>query len=544
MDIATEIRKILYQTEYSAIGLIDATQELLYFRSCQLKDIDLEKETMLSYSDTMNQINTTRISPKYRELFARCTSLEYLKDNLDLTGQYSFKVYNIHNTIERYTYYWFDKERLILLFVIDDMSKEQRTDSVTDLLNREGFILKAEEVIYNHPEQEFAILYYDIQRFKAINDLFGYSTGDDVLRKTAQIFQSSFLKPLVFARMEADHFSMLVDVKNLQPEALPELLHYVYQIENISIDIHGICGIYYVPVHSELRIIDMCDRAKLAKSHIANQYIKPYAIFDEPMMKDYEQKSIALIHLDNAIKKKEIQVYYQPIYNTMTEKIVSAEALVRWHSPENGTILPGKFIPALEESGYISRLDEYVHLCIQDFLEQRNAAGLPLVKIAMNLSRMDLMNQHLMDTILTSVSESKFPEGYFNYELTESAYTSISDAGTRFLSELRKHGARVLMDDFGSGASSFSTIRDYNFDIIKLDKEFIHNYNSDKKNISILITLIELAHRLDMKVVAEGVETKEQVEFLRKYGCDFIQGFYYSKPLPQEEFEKLLETDL
>lgn len=100
------------------------------------------------------------------------------------------------------------------------------------------------------------------------------------------------------------------------------------------------------------------------------------------------------------------------------------------------------------------------------------------------------------------------------------------------------------MDDFGSGASSFSTIRDYNFDIIKLDKEFIHNYNSDKKNISILITLIELAHRLDMKVVAEGVETKEQVEFLRKYGCDFIQGFYYSKPLPQEEFEKLLETDL
>lgn len=193
--------------------------------------------------------------------------------------------------------------------------------------------------------------------------------------------------------MEADHFTMLIDVKNLQLEALPELLHYVYHIENITIDIRGICGIYYVPVHSELRIIDMCDRAKFAKSHIANQYIKPYAIFDEPMMIDYEQKSIALIHLDNAIKKKEIQVYYQPIYNTMTEKIVSAEALVRWHSPENGTILPGKFIPALEESGYISRLNEYVHQCIQDFLEQRNAAGLPLVKIAMNLSRMDLMNQ-------------------------------------------------------------------------------------------------------------------------------------------------------
>ena len=154
---------------------------------------------------------------------------------------------------------------------------------------------------------------------------------------------------------------------------------------------------------------------------------------------------------------------------------------------------------------------------------------------------MDLMNPDIMQLIREDVKKSPLPPYMLSYEVTESAYTIVSKKGVEFLNELRKMGVNLLMDDFGSGVSSFSTLRDYDFDVIKLDMGFVQKVGTDRKHNNILIALIDLAHHLDMKVIAEGVETKNQAEFLKNYGCDYLQGYYFSKPVPQEEFEKMLD---
>ena len=151
------------------------------------------------------------------------------------------------------------------------------------------------------------------------------------------------------------------------------------------------------------------------------------------------------------------------------------------------------------------------------------------------------MDKHIMDTILEDVKNSDLPSGSISYELTESAYAGVSEDGNSFLTKMHEEGTKLLVDDFGSGVSSFSTIRDFDFDILKLDMGFVQKIGLNRKNNNIIISLIELAHRLDLKVIAEGVETKEQADFLRNYGCDYFQGYYFAKPMPQEEFEALLD---
>lgn len=538
--IDTGIRKILYQRDCKALGLIGLENGSLYFRSHHFKEMEISLETSLSYENVVCRMEEKRIAPKSRELFHKCTALDYLGDNLEFAGQYSFEIYNVENNIERYTYYWFDHEKKVLLFVVDDMTKELETDAVTGLLNREGFSRKVEEIIGKNPKSHFAVLYCNIQRFKAINDLFGYETGDMILRDVANTYQTSFLKPLALARTEADKFVMLVDCKNLKLDKLPQLLHRIYDKQDIRIDLYGRCGIYYVPEDITLQVSDMCDRAKLAKTYIPNQYVKPYAIFNEQMKEDYEQRSRALIQLDDALKDEEIKVYYQPIYDAWTREIIGAEALVRWHSPKTGVILPGKFIPVLEESGHITKLDTFVYKHVQEIQEQRSAAGQKVVRVTVNLSRMDLMDETFMNLILNDVHSKQQLKEKISFEVTESAYAAIAEIGTHFMMQLKEAGVNILIDDFGNGASSFSTIRDFDFNIIKLDMGFVQKLGESKKNNNILISLIDLAHRLNMKVVAEGVETEMQADFLKNCGCDYLQGFYFSRPLTQEDFEKLL----
>ena len=420
-------------------------------------------------------------------------------------------------------------------------TKMMETDSVTGALNRTGFFHRVRKFLESNPEQDYTIAYFNIQRFKTVNDLFGYEEGDALLRRAANTLAVSFLNPLAVARLEADRFVVLTKKKDMDLERLPELLHGTYNKGAIKLDIYGKCGVYFIPRHCSLSVSDMCDRAKLAKSTISNQFVQPYAVFSEQMRADYEQRSIALLHLEDALKSGEIKVYYQPIHDARTGKIVLAEALTRWFSCEFGSISPAKFIPVLEESGYITRLDSFVYHTVYELLEKRQKEGKRNVDIDVNLSRMDLMDKNIMDSILNDVKTSELPRGSISYEITESAYAGISEAGNRFLEEMHAAGAKLLVDDFGSGVSSFSTIRDYDFDILKLDMGFVRNIGLNRKNNNIIISLIELAHRLDLKVIAEGVETKEQADFLRENGCDYFQGYYFSRPMPQEEFEALLD---
>ena len=420
-------------------------------------------------------------------------------------------------------------------------TKIMETDSVTGALNRTGFFHKVRKIMDANPGQDYAIAYFNIQRFKTVNDLFGYRAGDALLKRVAEILATCFLNPLAVGRLEADRFTVFTKKKDMDLERLPELLHRTYTKGELKLELYGKCGVFFVPRHTSLSVSEMCDRAKIAKANISNQFVQPYAVFNEQMRVDYEQRSIALLHLDDAMKNGEIQVYYQPIYDAWTGEIALAEALTRWFSGEFGSISPAKFIPILEESGYITKLDYHVYQTARKLIEKRQKEGKRNVDIGVNLSRMDLMDKNIMDRILNDAKNTELPHGSISYELTESAYAGISEDGNKFLTQMHAEGTKLLVDDFGSGVSSFSTIRDYDFDILKLDMGFVQKIGLNRKNNNIIISLIELAHRLDLKVIAEGVETKEQADFLRNYGCDYFQGFYFSKPLPQEEFEMLLD---
>lgn len=531
--IDSKITDILYKNYYKSLALVDVQHQNVYLRLNNFDSTNKYEKQYLDYKRVIEYLSIHQVSPNYQEQFLKLSSLSNLKENMNYLGHYSFKVFNENNKIERYTYYWFDQEKEILLCVIDDMTRELEIDSVTGSYTREGFFNRVSEILRRNSTQDFAIMYFNAVDFKVINDLYGSEAGDRILRGLVNYLQDSFLKPITVARIVADQFALLVHQQNIEYEKLSTFLKYSYKDKAIRIDVYGKCGIYIIPKNTKLSILDMCDRAKLAKKYISNRYLKPYAVYNEKMKSDYEERSMSLIQLDEAIKNKEFQVYYQPIYDAQTEKIVSAEALVRWHSPTNGVILPSKFIPALEESGYITILDTYVYQSVQEFME-KECQDIP-IKISINLSRMDLMNQNIMNLILENERNQ-----HINYEVTESVYSSLSVNANDFLSKLRQRGNMILVDDFGSGVSSLSAIRDFEFDIIKIDIGFVRNIGHSQSNDSILASLIEMIHRLGMKVVAEGVETKEQLDFLKEHGCDFIQGFYFSKPLTKNDFKKII----
>lgn len=535
------MNKIIYQKDYKAMGVVNLDHAVINFRFCHFPETNIPVKTNLHYQELIDLMNRSHILAKERENFSRSTDLAALRDRLKETGQYSFIIHNSRHDSERYIYYWLDKSDSRIMFVIDDMTRELQIDSQTGLLNRDGFLNRTGTILAGNPNTKYVILYFNIMRFKAINDLFGYEMGDKILRKSVEVIRESFLRPVIIARMEADHFVALVEQAQLDLNRMMEVLSFTCEEKETQINIQCRCGICYVPEDRSVRVSELCDRAKLAKNYISNQYVQPYAIYKESMQADYEEESLVMINLDQAMENDEFQVYYQPIYEAATGRVMAAEALVRWIPEPGKMVSPGRFIPILEKSGHITKLDSFIAQHVLEFQRERYHTGKTVYPVSVNLSRMDLMDEKIMQMIRKNVQQSDLPADLLRYEVTESAYTDITKAGSNFLEEMQKKGAKILIDDFGSGTSSFSTMRDYSFDVIKLDMGFIQSIGKGRKEDNLVLSMIEMSHRLDMKVVAEGVETEEQLEFLKKCGCDYIQGYYFSRPLPQEEYAKVLD---
>lgn len=333
----------------------------------------------------------------------------------------------------------------------------------------------------------------------------------------------------------------LLDVDTLNYDELSRLCHRIYIEGDKKFNFYGRCGIYII--HDKTKNISgMCDRAKLAKKYIVDDYAKPYAIYDQSMRDGFVTKKEFTSELLRALQEHEFKGYYQPIYEAKTEKLAFAEALVRWEHPTQGLLLPGKFIPAFEENGYISELDFFVASHSSEFIKNRIINNKFAVPVAGNLSRMDFYNLKLTDMLISNIKNACFPAGFARIEITESAYSSLMEHNGEWLNTIKDFGIEIILDDFGSGYSSFSSIRNFDFEIVKLDKGFIQQIGITRKLEIIIKHIIDMAHDIGIKVIAEGVETKQQFDFLVKTDCDYIQGFYYSRPLPEKDFEKLLDN--
>lgn len=537
----------IYQKDYENIIIIDAKREKMIktdVLSSVISDY-LKKEE--AYEGYRSYSSHRAVVESERERFKKCVELSTIKEGLRKDKQYFFTIHETDKTgevrLKRYSYIYIDERVDIIVGAREDITEFSEKDVLTGGYNRRGFIRITERLLNEVPDRtKYAVLFFNVKNFKAVNELFGVESGDVVLQNIFRTLTYSKLSPVITARVESDHFVCLVENKNLDFEELTSVCDNKFVKDGKCMNLIIRCGIFYVE-EKPMKISGMIDRAKLAKRYITDEYVQPYMVYDHSMQVAYIDKAKLAGELQEGIAKEQFRVYYQPVIDTKTGKIASAEALIRWIHPDKGFISPALFIPALEENGHISELDFYVLKKVWQFINDRCENNKFVVPISVNLSWMDFYDEIMMEKILKEMDRFRENgrEHMARFEITETSYAAIRENRSGILESLRIKNAKILLDDFGSGFSSFGMLQDYDFDILKIDMSFIRKIGENPKTKSIVHSIIGMAHEIGIKTVAEGVETEEQVSFLRQSGCDYIQGYYYSKPLPEEEFVEFLE---
>lgn len=537
----------IYQKDYENIIIIDAKREKMIktdVLSSVISDC-LKKEE--AHEGCRSYSSHRAVVESERERFKKCVELSTIKEGLREDKQYSFTIHETDKTgevrLKRYSYIYIDERVDVIVGTREDITEFSEKDVLTGGYNRWGFIRTTERLLNEVPDRtKYAVLFFNVKNFKAVNELFGVESGDVVLQNIFRTLTHSKLSPVITARVESDHFVCLIEKKNLDFEELTSVCDNKFVKDGKRMNLIIRCGIFYVE-EKPMKILGMIDRAKLAKRYITDEYVQPYMVYDHSMQVAYIDKAKLAGELQEGIAKEQFKVYYQPVIDTKTGKIASAEALIRWIHPDKGFISPALFIPALEENGHISELDFYVLKKVWQFINDRCENNKFVVPISVNLSWMDFYDEIMMEKILKEMDcfRENGREHMARFEITETSYAAIRENRSGILESLRIKNAKILLDDFGSGFSSFGMLQDYDFDILKIDMSFIRKIGENPKTKSIVHSIIGMAHEIGIKTVAEGVETEEQVSFLRQSGCDYIQGYYYSKPLPEEEFVEFLE---
>jgi EAL domain-containing protein (putative c-di-GMP-specific phosphodiesterase class I)/PleD family two-component response regulator len=409
-------------------------------------------------------------------------------------------------------------------------------DSLTGLPNLEYCRIRGENYVEGllNAGKTPAVVFFDIIGMKLYNNANGFSSGNEFLIHFAAVLKKQFADNLV-CRSTNDHFVVVADIANLE-EKLCEVRKYVKgTVSKISMDLYvGICQ-----TDTDSDILDAIEKAKLAcniQKKKGDKFIRQY---DEDLHRTLMLHNYVVNHIDDAIANGYIKVYYQPVVRTISETFCGMEALARWIDPEQGFLNPGEFIGALEESKQIHKLDSHViELVCREMREQLDQ-GNPVVPVSFNLSRLDFTGCDIFEVVESILEKYKIDREYIRVEITESIMASDSYIQHE-IERFRLVGYEVWMDDFGSGYSSLNTLKDYKFDELKIDMAFLSNFNDVSRTI--ISSMVRMAKSLGLKTLAEGVETKEQMEFLKSIGCEKVQGYYYGKPQPLKATMEHMET--
>ena len=443
--------------------------------------------------------------------------------------------------------------RLRMYGFVSDITKEKNYehelqvnayyDILTGLYNRKAFYYNAKKLIKANPDKEYSIIRFNIGNFKLINDLMGREAGDRVLIAVADCLRSFTADKAVCARFSSDHFVLISCCYS--EEGLSELMarvkESVAKTGIVSHEIQYYMGVFTVAEKDRnISIESMCDRAMLACQSIKGSFTQHIAYYDEHMRESILEEQEICDQAHRAMEKGEFKMYYQAVYGIKAKKFVSAEALVRWIHPEKGLISPGRFIPVFEKNGLIAELDMYVLGQVCKYHQKRRNLGLPPFPISVNISRMSLYNPRLYECISELTDKYQVEPKYFRIEITESAYNDNPNQLLETVGKLRDKCYPILMDDFGSGYSSLNTLKDIPIDLLKLDMKFMEGFEKSGRVGTIVTSVARMSKWLNVPMLAEGVETREQYEFLKSIGCAYIQGFYFSKPVNEEEFTALI----
>ncbi len=417
-------------------------------------------------------------------------------------------------------------------------------DSLTGAMNRNGFVRKLSNLREKKVDlQDYAVLYFNLRGFKAINNLYGSESGDELLVSFYKTLMTCRLYPEACARRDSDHFMLLVRRSALDFQDLTNLTNVRWSHKGQTFLLNAVCGIYYIE-DPQMEAIGMIDCARAALKQIQDEYVTPYAIYDKTYNSSDINRIQVLSNFDKGIAENEFKIYYQPIVDAKTERVVTAEALVRWITKERGVVPPGMFIPELEQSGYIVKLDRYVVEQVNKFLRAREQAEQELIPISVNVSQMDFFDTKSIDKVLSLMKSDPFLCKYIHLEITESAHATVQERQYEFIKEILKCNGSVYIDDFGSGTASMRMLGKYKFNTLKIDIYFITEMVKSQRVSMLVEKFIEIAHELGMKVIAEGVETEQQLSILRAFNCDYIQGYYFSKPLDESHFIEYLNDHM
>lgn len=415
-------------------------------------------------------------------------------------------------------------------------------DHLTGIPNRSFFLEQTEKMLRSHPDIRFALVYFDVDNFKIINELFGNRAGDLSLKSIATLLQTTF-SSWTYARLDTDHFAFCVPESELNLKELSAAISGCIRGIGLPLDMQASFGIYSIS-DPTVPVEQMCNWAAMAAQTVKDSYLDYYSYYGSGLREQMLQEQEIISDLGFALADHQFEIFLQPQYNHVTKEIVGAEALIRWNHPERGYILPGQFIPVFEKNGFITQLDQYVWESVCKCLRRWVDENSPLkeMPISVNISRLDFYRTDLCSIFFSLIEQYQLKPQQLKLEITESAYIDEPQHVIDAIKKLREYGFTIQMDDFGSGYSSLNTLKNMPVDILKLDMKFLTNEGDTDKGGNILHSIIRMANWINLPVIAEGVETKMQADYLSSIGCEIVQGYYYSRPMPIADFEKLYAT--
>ncbi len=430
-------------------------------------------------------------------------------------------------------------ERIIELQEDKTIIHAAEKDHLTGLYTKDFFTEYIRQIEKYNPEQKMDLMVLNIEHFHLINELYGHAEGDKVLICLADILSNMFQNIKgIKCRTEADYFYVYSETGIDYEDVLNRVLERL-SAKIPSYHIHLRIGVY-PDVDKTLMPENWIDRAKTACDRIRGDYSRHIAYYNNEFYEKSKYQERLINDIDNAIEARDLIVYYQPKYDIQGDepKLRSAEALIRWKHPELGMISPGDFIPLFESNGLIQKLDRYVWKeAARQIGDWKKRYGIS-VPVSVNVSRMDIYYPKLRDDFMALLKENDLDVKELMLEITESAYADNADQLVNVIEKLRNDGFMIEMDDFGSGYSSLNMLTTIPIDALKMDMKFIRNMQKDEKSMKLVELVLDIADFLQVPVIAEGVETEEQMQLLKERGCAIIQGYYFSKPVPPEEFEK------
>ena len=416
-------------------------------------------------------------------------------------------------------------------------------DALTGLYTRQAFFRHAEKIISENPDFKFIITISELEGIKLLNEKDGKQAGDSKLKAVANFLRNSGDSCLLAGRFGGDQFVALFrqDDDFEKGISMDDVSGVLVTSPSEGVEEVRMRFAIYENVEHDVPVSVICDRALLALQTIRGKYGKRMAKYEEKLLIEHERKERIEECMREALENNQFRVYYQPKHDANTGELTGAEALIRWEHPEYGFMSPGEFIPIFEDNGFITEVDSFVWKKTCENLHKWIEKGLDVVPVSINASKLDFMRPDFFEKLNKASTEMDVPSGLLHIEVTESLFSDQIEELVGILSKCQENGYKIELDDFGSGYSSLNTLSILPLDVVKMDMSLVKAI-PDFKSMRVFSACINLARSLGLKTVSEGVETKEQMWAIRELGGDVIQGYYYSKPLSEEDFEKYLST--